>query len=346
MRSPLISVVMPVYNALPYLPAAVNSILMQSYSNFEFLIFDDGSQDGSREYLSSLEDPRIKLNLVEHQGYGPLLNSGLNAARGEFIARMDADDIADISRFDQQVALLGSQPECVACGSNVQVIDSASKLGVIRQMPAKSIEIFQDLVFGKTPLCHPSSMFRKKIALEIGGYNESLVPAEDYDFWWRMLAKGTLLNIQLPLLSYREHSSCVSSVHRGVQRSHVEALLAKAVLTENFAFTKQSAEAYAAVICGKEFPTDCYQELFAGFLKVARRLLARMGNEPRLVHGMHQRFRSRIMKHEEPISYKTSENWKRYFRYLDIRPDNQSRVSFVLRHAFYRYFLSPKNSPS
>ena len=338
---------MPVYNGLPFLSAAVESILKQSYSNFEFLIFDDGSEDGSRQYLSNLNDPRVKLTALEHQGLGPLLNYGLQKAQGEFIARMDADDISCPSRFERQVEFLTQRPECVACGSNIRLIDGKSRVGKVRQMPASDIENFQDLVFGKTPLCHPSSMFRRKSALEIGGYNASLVPAEDYDFWWRMSAKGNLANIQSPLLNYRKHSSCVSSTQRETQRSLVETLLAKATMDQNLAFTNEAAQAYAAVVCGKTVPVENYQKLFSGFLEVACRLLTRIGNAEgnQVVHDTHQRFRRRIMKHEKSIGFRGGDNWRKYLRYFDIRPDNQSRISFALGHAYFRY-VSQGNSLS
>ena len=346
MTSPTISVLMPVYNGLPYLPAAVDSILKQSYSNYEFLIFDDGSQDGSQQYLSSIDDPRVKLTVLEHQGLGPLLNFGLQKAQGEFIARMDADDIAHPRRFERQIQTMANHPECVACGSNIQLMDSESQLGDIRQMPASNIKIFQDLIFGKTSICHPTSMFRKKSAHEIGGYNASLVPAEDYDFWWRMSAKGSLLNIQSPLLNYRQHPSSVSSTQTDTQRTLVQALLAKAMVNEKLALSRENAEAFASVVLAKAVPTDIYEEQFKGFMKVARRLLARMvnDNEHQMAHDTHQRFRGRIMKLEEAIGFKDSENWRRYLRYCNIRPTNQSLISFALGHAYYRYRFPQQSS--
>src|SRR5512135_1833139 len=122
---PLISVCMPVYNAERYIARAVESILGQTFGDFEFLILDDGSTDGSLEILRRYanHDPRIRLTSRPNKGLPPSLNELVDQARGEFIARMDADDVALPERFARQVEYLRAHPDCVLVGSRVQLVD-------------------------------------------------------------------------------------------------------------------------------------------------------------------------------------------------------------------------------
>src|SRR5213082_3006291 len=124
--SPVVSVLMPVYNAQRYLPAAVESILGQTFRDFEFIIIDDGSTDRSGEILRKFaaEDPRIKLISRPNTGYVVALNEALSCASGEFVARMDADDISLPTRFERQVAYLREHTDCVLVGTNVITMDS------------------------------------------------------------------------------------------------------------------------------------------------------------------------------------------------------------------------------
>ena len=116
--NPTVSVLMPVYNCADFIESSVESILLQTFSDFEFLIIDDFSTDGTYEYLQSLTDSRIKLiRKSKNTGYAISLNIGLNNARGKYIARMDADDISLPERFARQVSFMDNQPEVVVCGS-------------------------------------------------------------------------------------------------------------------------------------------------------------------------------------------------------------------------------------
>ncbi|MEO1295405.1 MAG: glycosyltransferase [Cyanobacteria bacterium J06636_16] len=229
--SPLISVVMPVYNSLRYLNAAVESILQQSFKDFELLIFDDGSTDGSRERLElyAAKDPRIRLFLREHGGLTLLLNEGLEKARGEFIARMDSDDISMSHRFAAQLKFLTHNPDCAVVGSEILRIDPGGLPIGIKGQPLHHEEILQAFLSGKGGVInHPSAMFFRTALEKIGGYNRDLEPAEDFDLFIRLSEVGKLANLPEVLIKYRLHCKRTTDQKRLVQLEKVQAIVRQA----------------------------------------------------------------------------------------------------------------------
>jgi len=228
---PQISVIMPVYNAASFLSQAVESILVQTDPNFEFLIFDDGSTDGSIDILNRFakSDSRIKVHLGQHRGYSPWLNEGLKAACGEYIARMDADDIALPDRFALQVDFLRNHPEVVVVGGVVLAIDSDGDPVYPWQFPMTHDEIDADILVAKTGgLIHPTTMIRRRAMLEVGGYRPDFEPAEDLDLWLRLAETGKLVNLPRQLLYYRVHAQSVSKVKWDRQWSQAQRAIAEA----------------------------------------------------------------------------------------------------------------------
>ncbi len=209
---PLISVLMPVYNAQPYLSQAVESILNQSLGDFEFLILDDGSTDRSAKILRgyAAEDSRIQLTHRPNGGYVSALNSLLHQATGELIARMDADDIALPERFAQQAAFLQAHPEVVCLGGAQDWIDEAGRILLHHPEAEQNDEIQRLALSGQTPINHPSAMIRCAAMLQVGGYDEALCPAEDLDLWLKLGEVGQLANLSATVLQYRQHSGSVS----------------------------------------------------------------------------------------------------------------------------------------
>src|SRR5215218_1023866 len=171
-HTPAISVVMPVYNTERYLAPAVESILNQSFKDFEFIILDDGSTDGSVKMIQEYaeRDGRIRFFPLEHRGYVSLLRRGLNHSRGEFIARMDSDDIATHDRFEKQMAYMRAHPECVALGSRVVLIDP---FGSRVEKPAHKLsheEIEAELLAGiGWAIVHPTVIMRRDAVTAAGG---------------------------------------------------------------------------------------------------------------------------------------------------------------------------------
>lgn len=227
--TPLISVLLPVYNAERYLRTAVGSILTQSERDFELVIINDGSSDGSGDLLEALAttDDRIRVVHVSNGGVVKALNLGLGLCRGEFIARMDADDISTTSRFDTQRAYLQAHPKCVALGSAVTIISQDGVPVRVASYPTGPSNVARSMLSG-CAMAHPTVMMRRQAIEAVGGYRGALAHAEDYDLWLRMMQYGELDNIPLPLLQYRQHSGQVST------RFSIEQAISTALALELF----------------------------------------------------------------------------------------------------------------
>lgn len=216
---PAISVLMPVYNAERYVAEAVESILGQTFGDFEFLITDDGSTDRSLKILKhyAAKDARIRLISRPNTGYVKALNEMLTEAKGEFIARMDADDMALPDRLAHQVEFLRTNPEVVCVGGFQDWIDEAGRVLFHYQDATQDSEIQQRLLAGCTAINHPSAMIRRGALIQIGGYDESLCPAEDLDLWLKLGEIGKLANLDRIVLRYRQHDKSVSEQRQSQQ---------------------------------------------------------------------------------------------------------------------------------
>ncbi|MDB5258746.1 MAG: glycosyltransferase [Chitinophagaceae bacterium] len=216
MPSPILSVIMPVYNAEKYVYEAIDSILRQTFADFELLIFDDCSTDSSREIILSFRDSRIRLiDSPVNTGYVKHLNEGLNQAKGKYIARMDADDMAASDRFLLQVQYLNRHEEVAVCGSWIEFI--GEKQGVL-EYPVDHRNIVTHLLLFGNAMAHPTVMLRKSVLTDHRlSYDASLEPAEDYDLWHQISAVAQLYNIPDVLLKYRVHSQNESVVKKNKQ---------------------------------------------------------------------------------------------------------------------------------
>ncbi|HEX8549909.1 MAG TPA: glycosyltransferase family A protein, partial [Cytophagaceae bacterium] len=203
----MISVLMPVYNAGLYLKEALDSILNQTYSNFEIHIFNDGSTDNSREIIISYEDPRIIFHdSCENKGYVYHLNRGISLARGEYIARCDADDYCTPDRFQLQVEFLNHNLDHGLCGSWMKTIgnDRIYKF-------AETHEEIVNAMINENPMAHPVVMIRKDVLKSNNIYYEQeYMPAEDYKMWATLMYHTKLYNIPKVLLHYRQHPEQIS----------------------------------------------------------------------------------------------------------------------------------------
>jgi glycosyltransferase involved in cell wall biosynthesis len=213
-REPTVSVLMPVYNAEGYLAVAVESILAQTLSDFEFLIIDDGSTDTSLAILEQFarRDGRVRLVSRPNAGVAASLNDMIDLARGEFLARMDSDDIAATDRFELQVAYLRAHPDCVAVGSSVELIDPDGDTICARHLPQSHEEIDEILLVTTRGygICHPAVMLRHDTVVAIGKYSDRL--AEDRDLLLRLGERGKLANLPKLLLKSRQHYQNLSDV--------------------------------------------------------------------------------------------------------------------------------------
>jgi glycosyltransferase involved in cell wall biosynthesis len=216
---PVISVIMSVHNAEGFLDASVGSILAQSFGDFEFILIDDGSTDGSREKLQAFanRDSRIRLISRPNKGLTPTLNEALKLAGGELIARMDADDIATPDRLKIQVEYMRAHPEVTLLGGAYELIDHAGRLLTTITPPADDATLQEHALSGRTPICHPLAIFRRDAAEKVGGYDEELTVAQDLDLWLKLGEVGKMSAVPDVLLKYRQHEQSVSEKKQALQ---------------------------------------------------------------------------------------------------------------------------------
>jgi len=205
---------MPVYNTALYLAEAIQSILAQTWQDFEFLIINDGSTDGSAAIIDGFarQDQRIQVVHQENCGIVAALNRGLSLARGRYIARMDSDDISLPERFVRQVAFLEGNPSVAICGTACQPFSSDRVHSVI---PVATIpaEIHARLLF-RTSMVHPSVMMRRDIMIQGRfSYRDGYPHAEDFDLWQRLAECNSLANLPDAMVRWRVHSTQSTGNH-------------------------------------------------------------------------------------------------------------------------------------
>lgn len=215
----LISIVMPVYNEESYLKECIESVLNQSFVNFEFLIIDDGSQDKSsviiNEYMKL--DCRIKYYRKENTGITDTLNFGLSKAVGKYICRMDSDDIMHKTRLQKQFNFMEKNKYVQVLGSNAVLIDKFNKQIRIKRLPSNPGDIFCSMFF-EDVIIHPTSFFRKDIFKNSQYYNANYKVSQDYELWTRIINETNFYNLKCNLIKYRIHSNNITSRRTKEQR--------------------------------------------------------------------------------------------------------------------------------
>ena len=210
--APRVSVLLPVYNGARYLPAAIDSVLAQTFGAFEFLILDDGSTDDTPRILARYAacDPRIRVVTRENRGLTVSLNELIEAAKAPLLARMDADDICLPDRFQKQVAYLDAHPEVDTLGGHALYVDEDDRPIFVPGLPLDHERIDAMNLTGRVALVHPSVMMRATSIRRIGGYDLAYPRAEDLDLWLRLAERGRLANLSDTVLRYRFTSGGVS----------------------------------------------------------------------------------------------------------------------------------------
>jgi len=221
MTSPIVTVLMPVYNGGSFLAEAVESILGQTFTDFEFIIINDGSSDGSEDILLHYErlDERVHVYQQENRGLIASLNRGLDLARGKYLARMDADDISLPHRLARQVEILEQQPDLVILGSTYEVINETGKcIGVTRPLTFDTA-IRWEMLF-QCAFAHPSVMFRLNVLCKQRlAYDPGALHAEDYELWSRLLEYGQGMNCSEILIRRRVHDQQVGKTSAEQQQN-------------------------------------------------------------------------------------------------------------------------------
>jgi glycosyltransferase involved in cell wall biosynthesis len=222
-------VLLPVWNSEAFLEQAVESILGQTLSSFELIVIDDGSSDRSAAIAEGFpsRDDRVRTLRRRHEGLSATLNAGIAAARGEYIARMDADDISVPDRLQKQVAYLDAHPACIAVGTWIEVVDEAARPLGLKTYVTTHAEISAALLRGISPIAHPTVVVRGDALRAAGGYDARCYPSEDLDLWFRLGESGALANLDEALLQHRRHKAAI-----GVRERETMKAMALAICNE------------------------------------------------------------------------------------------------------------------
>lgn len=211
----LVSVIMPVFNGESYVREAIESVLNQSYTNFEFIIMNDGSTDKSESIVRSFQDERIKLiNNPVNIGLVKTLNLAISHCKGEFIARFDSDDICMQNRLEKQLKQFSQNSTLDVVGSTANIIDSCGHHKGLFKVPEEHTDIHLGMLFNNQ-IIHPTVMIRRKSILKYmpNVYDVKDQHVEDYGLWVKMLSNHQFYNIQVPLIKYRVHDTKISTIY-------------------------------------------------------------------------------------------------------------------------------------
>jgi glycosyltransferase involved in cell wall biosynthesis len=214
-----VSVVIPVYNTVCYVAEAIESILAQTFPDFELIVIDDGSTDGCGEILSryAIRDPRVRIIHRENRGIVASRNEGIALASGEFLAVLDSDDVALPGRLALQLAYLKDHPDCVAVGGSALVIDSAGDTICTWRFPCTHDELDALNLVNDQRMLHSSLTMRREVVRNLLGYREEAETAEELDLLLRMGEVGQLANVPEVVVKYRRHGDSVSHARRARQ---------------------------------------------------------------------------------------------------------------------------------
>lgn len=229
MHKPCVSVVMVVCNADRFLAQAIESILAQSFGDFEFIIVDFGSTDTSKSLIAKYEacDKRVKFQTIPSCSLAEARNAACFLAQGRYLAIMDADDVSAVHRLNLEVEFMESHPEVGLVGGATEWIDSIGRSLRIISFPTTDDEI-RSVLFSYNPFCQPTVLIRRDAFLRAGGYRSAFAPSEDYDLWLRIADHFRCYNLRSVVLKYRIHSNQLSLRKRAHQTLCSLAALASA----------------------------------------------------------------------------------------------------------------------
>ncbi|GAB3530125.1 hypothetical protein GCM10027443_10340 [Pontibacter brevis] len=313
---------MPVYNAAKFLAEAIDSILQQSFRDFEFLIIDDGSNDRSVEIVQSYTDPRIRfIQNEKNLGISATLNKGIELAAGKYIARMDADDISYPDRLAKQLAYMEANPSCAMVSSLVRVISENGEF--VRQDQFESKYFYYNLTF----ICwiyHPTVMYRKSAVEEVGMY---AVPyAEDFELFWQLSRKYSFYNLPEVLLDYRVTNQSLHQVLKKEEYAQAQ----QEQLLRNFRY--YAGQHYTM----KDSCIECLQHNFEPLLaeQSVSRVLACIGELDRLTKHILEKENV----NRDPVAIKEAAEYKRRFiiTYFAKNLPHYKSVILLLRAGYFK----------
>lgn len=265
-EQPKITVLLPAYNAGPYIREAVDSVLRQTFTDFELIVINDGSKDDTAQILDSYTDPRMKVVHQENMGLVRTLNKGLAMARGKWIARFDADDVCYPRRLEEQVAFMQRHPDYVLTGSEADYMDEHGNFIFTYKFRNYEDAEIRAAAFRECGMIHASVMYSKQAVLDAGGYDEHAITFEDHLLWRNLAAHGKMSIMRKPLIKVRFNPDSVTidekwrgkdflelkarSIKQGYVNDEDYELLKSILRKQNFAAYKQAA--YHSML-GKKF---------------------------------------------------------------------------------------------
>jgi glycosyltransferase involved in cell wall biosynthesis len=222
-KEPLVSFVMPVYNAEEYLVESVYSVLNQTYNNIELVAINDGSKDSSKKILEEIaaKDDRLTVINQENTGIVGALNNGIAHAKGDYIARVDADDICFLRRIEKQLPHLLDDPEVVLVCSGFEVIDENSEFMYREIVPTQDEDIKRAMLLFN-PIGHGTVLLRKAAVIELGGYSADCGPTEDYELWTRLSKVGKFVGIEDLLYRWRQNRNGITFTNNPAMQHHTK----------------------------------------------------------------------------------------------------------------------------
>jgi glycosyltransferase involved in cell wall biosynthesis len=217
--APLVSVVLPVFNGETYVSAAMESVLGQTFTDFELIVIDDGSRDRSPEIIAGYDDPRVVIvTHSQNAGLVDSLNEGLRIARGQLVARIDADDTCVPTRFSRQVQAFLDNPDLVLTASAYRRIDPSGAV-IRRGVPPQTHAELTGAMLAQNRICHSSVMFRRAEAIAVGGYRADEFPVEDYGMWLRLCEVGMYVGSRQVEVDYLDNPAGISMT-QAVRQQH------------------------------------------------------------------------------------------------------------------------------
>jgi Glycosyl transferase family 2 len=348
-NDPLISVLLPVRNAMPFLPETMVSLLEQSFRDFEIIALDDGSSDDTPQFLASVADPRLRIVRLNKVGLPTALNHGLELARAPVIARLDGDDVAHADRFQLQFDYLQKHPECILLGCQCRHVDEQGKEIEVGAYPTSDSAIRWEALF-RSPVLHPGSMFLRDVVRDAGGYRPEFMVAQDYDLWTRLLSRGVVANLPEFLLLYRVHAKSVGTLQKDRQianGSRIAGAYAAGLGAGMDARTISGLYLFLATGCP---PTDCtVTEIIQAFHHASQVFIGR-------AHGDLAELKACICMQQDYLRWRMTafaeRNWRRpweavsWLRYAARVDPDKASWSSMLRRRWARLFVRKQSSLS
>lgn len=333
--NPKVTVLMPVYNCEKYLRESIESILNQTFKDFEFLIINDGSSDKSAEIVESYKDNRI--NFVQNEkniGLAASLNRGLDIAKGEYIARMDADDISLPERLEKQVRFMETNPQIGICGSWIKIFGDINYIGKY----TKSHKNIISSLFTTCPLAHPTVIFRKELFNQYNlRYNPDFIVAQDYELWARASKHIVFENIQEVLLNYRTNPNQLIGKNSTLDNENV-AIWKKLLENLEFSFTDEDLDFHKLMISERYFiknPDDFLKQSNEWFDKIISANNIKQIYDPNILDN--------LFKHKWYVAFKNINEFNTFnISEMITHPQKFKYLNFNNKMRFFYKFYKQK----